>query len=304
MNRPGRVAGIDLGGTNTSVALVDGSLTVLRRSDFATPSDPGEAYRRIRKEFKWLNIPEGVPAAVSLCGLLAPGGRQLISAPNLGWADIDLTEMFGWIKGGFIAVNDGTAAAWARYRSKNHASPSGLLSVTLGTGVGGGLVIDGNLILGAAELGHIKLDPEGPLCGCGRKGCLEAYIGGSFIPDRAREWFSLEIESASHLYALAKSGNAKALECWKKIGFLAGYAFAGVVNLIGVEEVSIGGQIAASAGRFFMDTLGSTLRENLLSPSRQKVEINVSEYGQDMSLIGAASVILAPPGNITPPEGR
>ena len=298
MNRPVEKAlGVDIGGTKTAVAVVDRSLKIFHSVEFSTPGDPAEASGRIKDEVRKLDPAGDLPVGIALCGLLSRDGTKLLMAPNLKWKNILIEDMFGWIKSPYTAVNDGTAAAWACYVSESGSGVSNLLSVTMGTGVGGGIIIGGSLLFGAGELGHVKLDPEGPPCGCGSRGCLETFIGGSYIPSRASDWCGLSVKTADEMFEMACGGDGKSLECWRRIGALAGYALSGVVNLNGIEEISLGGTIATSAGRFFLDTLKGTLTENLMVPESQRVNVHISRWKQNMSLAGAGAVVIEPPAN-------
>ncbi|NLB34314.1 MAG: ROK family protein [Elusimicrobia bacterium] len=288
---------VDIGGTKTSVVLMDSDFKTYSQVDFPTPRDYEDASEKIRKTVENLDPKGNLPIGIALCGLLSRDNKELLLAPNLSWKNLSLKELFHWIDGDFKVVNDGTAAAWASYilgGKKDYR----LLSVTFGTGVGGGLVMYGNLILGAGELGHIKLDPQGAACGCGSRGCLETFAGGRHLPSRALEWEGLNVETACELGKLANDGSEAALRCFKKMGSIAGYALAGVVNLNGIGTISIGGGLANASGHFFMDSLKESLKENLMVPDKQNPTIHFSQSKRNMSLMGAGAVVINPPPNL------
>ncbi len=293
-----KAIGIDIGGTITSVAIVDENFEISSNIDFPTPRNPEEAAGKIIESVNRIDPEKSYPCGIAVCGLISQDGRILYSAPNLKWKNIELEKLFSGLDRQFAAVNDGSSAAWGCYIAEGNSETENLLSITMGTGVGGGIVLNGNLIFGAAEIGHIKMDPDGPVCGCGKKGCLETYIGGIHIPARAREWEGLEVDTTQQLFELAEAGNRKAVKCWERIGFIAGYILAGVVNLNGSHKILLGGTVASYAGVFFIDTLRKTLIENLLAPEYQHCEIEISKWKNDISLLGAAALLLKRPLNM------
>ncbi|GEM_PF-1437491 len=292
-----KVIGVDIGGTNTSLALVNEKYELSRRMEFPTPGSPEETAGILRDKIQEIDPDKELPCGIAVCGLISPDGRRLCLAPNLGWKDIYFKEVFKNLKRSFAIVNDGNSAAWGCYVAGEGRNNSRLLSMTLGTGVGGGVVLDGNLLFGAGELGHIKLEADGPQCGCGKRGCLESYIGGRFIPSRAKEWAGLEVKTARELFELSEKGSKKAVECWKKVGYIAGYALSGVVNLNGIEKIVLGGAITSYEGKYFLSVLKNSFRENLMVEDCQSCEIVISKWKKDMSLVGAAAVLLSPPKN-------
>jgi len=290
-----KVLAVDIGGTKTVVALVDSELNILESTEFETLKDRKAAVDAIKKAADEFDPEKELPLGIVICGLLSIDGRTLFLAPNLGWKETPFDELFAALNRKYVVANDGTAAAWASYTTEAAPDVEHMLSVTLGTGVGGGLVINGSLLFGAGELGHVKVQLEnGPLCRCGKKGCLEAMIGGKHIPARAREWFGLEVKSAEELFTLARGGSGAAADCWKKIGGILGFALSNVVNLNGVQEISIGGTIAG-ASDFFLDETVKCLRENVMIAEYQNCNVYISKWRNNMSLIGASSLVLNSP---------
>ncbi len=293
-----KVIGIDIGGTMTSIAVMDDNFGISSKIDFPTPREPEGLVEKTIEVVNKIDPNKELSCGMAICGLLSHDGKKLYFAPNLNWENLDLQDLFKGLNREFTAVNDGSAAAWGCYISEGIEKSTNLLSITMGTGVGGGIVINGSLLFSAAEIGHIKLDQNGPLCGCGSKGCLEAYIGGRHIPARTREWTGLDVSSAEKLFNLAKQGEKKAIESWKQIGFIAGYALSGVVNLNGIQKIVLGGTVASYAGRFFLETMKKTLKENLMAMRYQDCEIIISNWKKDMSLLGAAAIMLVHPVNM------
>ncbi len=288
-----KVLAVDMGATGTAVGLIEENLQIKHKSDFPTEGSPREIIEKIKDRLDRIDPRRKMAAGISLCGLLSPDGSKLLRAPNLSWEDISLAELFKPLGRSFRVLNDGSAAAWASYNIEKEPSTTRLISMTLGTGVGGGIIADGRILKGAAELGHVKTDPRGALCGCGSRGCLETVAGGAFIPDRAAEWENLNVKSPRELFNLASGGNKKALAVWDKIGFLLGYYLGGVVNMTGAQEIIIGGNIAR-ASRFFMGSLEKELKKSVMASEHKKCLVKISGFKNNMSLVGAGALFLIP----------
>ncbi len=290
-----KVIAVDIGGTESIVAVIDTDYKIHDRVKFETSHEFNIVVERIRTEIEKFDPERKLSVGIAICGLLSLDGKRLLIAPNLGWRNLNIHESFGWLERDFIVVNDGTAAAWASYITEIPGNIKNLLAITLGTGVGGGIVSNDSLLIGAGELGHIKVDINGPLCNCGKQGCLETFVGGKHIPDRAREWYELNIKSPKELFELAEGGNLKALNCWKKIGNILGYALSSVVNLNGTQVITIGGKISRTQ-KYFLKELKSSLNNNLMVGEFQNCEVFISKWKHNFSLIGAASSIIKSPG--------
>ncbi|MFH1414730.1 MAG: ROK family protein [Elusimicrobiota bacterium] len=292
-----RVIAVDIGGTGSTVAVIDDGFNIIDKIKFDTSRNYNEVLENIENAVNKFDPEKKLKIGIAICGLLSHDGETLLVAPNLGWKRINMRESFGRLARKFIVVNDGTAAGWVSYLTETPENINRVLSVTLGTGVGGGIVVNGELLIGAGELGHLKIDPDGPVCGCGRKGCIEAFVGGRNIPKNVKEWFGLEVDSPKALFLLAEKGDKKAIECWNKIGYLLGYALSGVVNLNGIEVITIGGKISR-ASKYYMKEVEKTLKENLVIPEFQKCDIVISKWENNVSLMGAAAVVIKPPKNL------
>lgn len=289
-----KVLAVDIGGTKTIIAVVDTEYHIIQSREFKTDQDIDKTIKEISAIINEFDKEKVLKAGIAICGLLSFDRKKLLIAPNVGWHDIDLYEKFDILERDIEILNDGTAAAWGSYVTEKPDNISRLLSVTLGTGVGGGIVIDNKIITGAGEIGHMKIDLAGPECGCGKNGCLESFIGGKRIPERVKEWFGLNISSPKELQELAESGNKKALMSWEKIGNILGNALSSLVNINGIELVRIGGSVS-EAGKYFLKDVQISLDANLMAPNMQKCTVLISKWRNNFSLIGAASIILDPP---------
>ncbi len=187
--------GVDLGGTDCKVAVVDAAGRVLARDSFATPDEPERAARTIGETCR--RLAGVVGRDVSRLGMGAPGPLRLedgvvVHAPNLGWREVPLRALVAEETGGSVVLdNDANAAAFGEAWVGAGQTARVLLVVTLGTGVGGGVVVDGRVFHGArglaGELGHQIVVPGGRRCACGSRGCVEAYFSARSLVAQARE---------------------------------------------------------------------------------------------------------------------
>ena len=189
--------GIDIGGTNTKLVVVNKAGKALAHERFKTEADKGPAsfIKRLGAAVDGLRRDYGrqlVSVGIGAAGDVDPERGVLRFAPNLGWRNVKLTAPLEKLTGLPCAMeNDANMAAWGAYEIELKRKLDDVLTLTLGTGIGSGMVIDGKLYHGssgcAGEAGHMKIVPDGRLCGCGGKGCLEAYCGSGAIMRRARE---------------------------------------------------------------------------------------------------------------------
>jgi glucokinase len=234
-----------------------------------------------------------VENAVSAIGIGTPGpadaaGRIARVAINLkNWQNVPLAD---WLeaKTGLptILANDANCAglgeAWlgAGRHFKN------LILLTLGTGVGGAVILDGKLFTGhrgaAGELGLIAINPDGPECNSGNRGSLEQYVSVQAI---RRETGLEPLELAN----LAKSGDAKALEFWQKYGRYLGIGLASIIYILTPEAIIIGGGISAGA-EFFLPQVREEIERRVLPSSREDLQLLVAELGNQAGMVGAAKL--------------
>jgi glucokinase len=200
--------------------------------------------------------------------------------------------------------NDVNMMALAELRHGAARGARNVCCITVGTGIGGGLIIEGALYRGramsAGELGHIQVEPEGIPCGCGNRGCLERYVGRDGLLRLARlamkgkqgslrRWEPLTPIS---LAEAARTGHPVAREVWERAGRYLGLALVGVVNLLNPDIIVIGGGIAR-AGRLLLDPARRIVRERALRIAARHVRVVRSTLGADAGIIGAASEVLA-----------
>lgn len=285
--------GVDLGGSNLRLALVDREGRVLARSAQPTLASEGldsllsrllSALRGLKEEA----TKEG--ASVSAVGLGLPGlvcrdgvVRSSVNVPCLDGVDL-AREVSGALGTPVAALNDANAGALGEMRYGAGRSYASLIMVTVGTGIGAGLVLDGKLWTGAdgaaGEFGHIPVEPEGRPCGCGSRGCLEQYASARALSGGSGD--------AALVAGRARQGDAEALALFAEAGRYLGIAAAGVVNLLNLDAVILGGGVTES-----FDLLAPSLRRELISRTFPvpggRVRIEKGELGKDAGVLGAAA---------------
>ncbi len=168
-----------------------------------------------------------------------------------------------------------------------------LVCVTLGTGIGGGIIIDGKLYRGgsmaAGEIGHMPINEIGPKCNCGGLACLERYIGNRYILDRTKKAFggNIKLETVTDL---AKKGNKKAIKIWTDVAKKLGVALAGVVNLLNPDRIVIGGGIS-NAGGLILTPLKKEIKMRAMKGQAAHVKIVLAKLRGDAGIIGSSLLV-------------
>ena len=302
--------GIDIGGSFIKIGLVRGARIIQRRtlptSPFATPTALlGELERQVRT----LRPPDRRPVAgvgVGVPGLVRYPEGVVFSCANLpDWREVPLQRLLQRRLRLAVKVdNDVNAMTLAEWTVGAGRGVKNLVCITLGTGVGGGLVVDGRLLRGwkgsAGEIGHWPMGERGPRCSCGETACLERSLGNreilrwvrsrlargvrSRIPGLIdRQWDRLQPEVIDRACRL---GDPLAIETWRRVGEKMGLALAGIVNLLNPERIVVGGGIA-KAGRWLFTPMRQVVRERAMRDVA-KVSIVPAQLGSAAGLIGAA----------------
>jgi glucokinase len=284
--------GIDLGGTNTKIGLCDargvvkGSFSVLTSPE----RGPQDTVRRIGDAAENLMKSAGRAEA---CGSGVPGPldlqrRTLFRANNLpGWSKVPYPEMLGNRLGiPTFMENDANCAAWGEYIAGAGRDTGSLVLYTLGTGIGGGLVIGGDLWIGASgaagELGHMTIDPHGPPCPCGQVGCVEQYASANAVAKRYGRG------SAKECFDAAKRGEKDALATvdWAADGLATG--LANMIHVLHPDIIVLAGGMAL-AGDFLLDKVRDGVKKRVFPPFLEKIRIEASQVpGDDAGWLGAA----------------
>ena len=305
--------GVDLGGTNIAVGLVDvdGKRILAKKSTPTNAPRPcTEISKDIAKLCEALCLDEGIKMQdLSWIGIATPGvvkDSTVIGAVNLGWTNEPFGKILNEITGvSTYVANDANAAAFAEAVWGVGEGEDSLVAITLGTGVGGGIVLDGKIIEGingfAAELGHIVIDAGGRSCGCGKRGCFESYCSASAIIKEAKRMMSLCPNSK--MWELC-GGNADNMN--GKIPFdayragdyaatvvvkdFANYLAIGVANMVNIFQpavVCIGGGISHE-GDALIELLNDNVTANTFGTADSRTKLKIAKFKNDAGIIGAA----------------
>ena len=302
------VIAFDLGGTNLRMAAVDADGSLLYRTKRETPraGNVAEILKTIVdaalecqsncREFETKALAAAVPATVSV-------ERGLIlKAPNLpALNNLKITAALeSELNLKTVLENDANAAALGENWLGASRGIKNSILATLGTGVGGGIVIDGKILRGidgtAGEIGHIPVEPRGAKCGCGSVGCVEQYASAGAIArifNELKEQFPASIlqnktpQTAAEIYAAGKAGDELALEVFRLAGFYLGVALSGLVNVLNPEIIVIGGGVAAGWDLLVPHT-EAEIRQRAYPEPAARAKIARAELGDDAGILGAA----------------
>ncbi len=308
--------GVDVGGTNVKVALVDKSGSIVYSDTVPTRAEMGYEYtisniikaiQNLMKESKVdKSLIEGI--GFGFPGQIDCDNGIVRLAPNIpGWVNIPIADIVSNEFSIPVKVdNDVRCAALAELNFGAGRGAQNLICITVGTGIGSGLIINGKLVRGASnaagELGHIKLQmKDGPICGCGDTGCLEAFASGPGIVALAEEYIkggkSTKFRELANpditpyiVAEAAKQGDVVAKKIFEIIGEYIGIGLASVVNLLNPEKVVIGGGVA-DAGDLLFNPVIETLKKRTMPIQRDAVQVVHAELGNTAGVIGASLLI-------------
>jgi glucokinase len=310
--------GIDIGGTKVAGGLVDvdGNITHRARRDTPhrskSPSVVEDTIVEVVAELMQI-VGAGSVAAVGIgaAGFVAADRATVVFAPHLSWRHEPLREALQKRVAVPIFVdNDANAAAWAEWKFGAAQGESHLMMITLGTGIGGGILIDGQVQRGrfgiAGEFGHMQVVPGGHRCECGNRGCWEQYASGNALVREARSLFSANSPLASDLFdrvegipanltgplitAAARDGDPTACELLAEIGNWLGVGIANLAAAFDPGTFVIGGGLSA-AGDLLLSSARETFKRQLTGRGyRPEARIVVAALGNDAGLIGAADL--------------
>ena len=290
-----RHLGLDLGGTNIKVVVVEhdaGEWRVLDRDQVPTPAakGPDRVVARLAEvgAEAMARSPGVESVGIGVPGLYDPAAGTTRFLVNIAgaWAGHPVAGPVGDALGVPAAlINDARAFGLAELRLGAGRGLQAMIGLTLGTGVGGVIAIDGRVYQGrdgtGGELGHQTLDPDGPTCNCGNRGCLEAYTRA----DRIAE--ACAAASVEEAIERARTGDAAAVAGLERVGRYLGVGIANMITAVTPERVVLGGGVAASAD-LLLDTIRDEVRRHVFTTSLEGVEIVTSELGTWAGAIGAA----------------
>ncbi|HET7349705.1 MAG TPA: ROK family glucokinase [Marmoricola sp.] len=305
--------GVDVGGTKIAAGLVDqdGNLVNRERTD-SPATNPAEIVRTIDELVDRVSGDREVEAVgVCAAGFVDRDRSTILFAPNLAWRDEPLKEhLQAVIDLPVVVENDANAAAWGEFTFGAGADVENLLMLTLGTGVGGGIVMDGRVLRGGfglgAEVGHIRMVPNGVRCGCGNLGCLESYGSGSALERMAREQAAEDPAAARELIEraggsaaditgqmvteLAQEGDAFSRARLAEVGSWVGQGMATLAAVLDPTVVVIGGGVA-EAGDLLLDPIRDAFASHVTGRThRPMLEVRQAQLGNAGGLIGVADL--------------
>lgn len=308
------VVGIDIGGTNTVFGIVDARGTIISSGAVKTQAyDKVEDYvDEVCKNLLPLIEAQGGIDKIKGIGIGAPNGNYYSGtiefAPNLPWKGvIPLASLFEERLGIPTALtNDANAAAVGEMTYGAARGMKDFIMITLGTGVGSGIVINGQVVYGhdgfAGELGHVIVRREGRMCGCGRKGCLEAYCSATGVARTARELLAARTDTSilrnipaesitsKDVYEAAVQGDELAKEIFNTTGTLLGEALADFIAFSSPEAIVLFGGLAKS-GDYIMKPIEKAMNGNVLEIFKNKAKLLVSELkDSDAAVLGASAL--------------
>ncbi|MFW6308690.1 MAG: ROK family protein [bacterium] len=310
--------GVDLGGTKILTALADKEGQVLARSNIPTQAAEGQEViiGNIKKTIDTVLEESGITKdKIAKIGIGSPGPLNskegiIYETANLPWKNVPLVDIMEEQTGRPVSLeNDANAAALGEKWFGAGKDVEHMIYVTVSTGIGGGIIIDKRILQGAdgagGEIGHMVIKPEGPVCGCGKRGCLEALASGTAIARIGKESYH---EDKSTLIAemagddpekidailvaqAAKKGDPTAQKIYEQAGYYLGMGLANLINIFNTEKIVFGGGVMKDR-ELLNEPMMDSLQKNTLPTSLDKVELTNSELKSDTGVMGALAVAM------------
>jgi glucokinase len=310
-----------VGGTKLATVLATRDGEILHKVRLPTEAARGPAFGTARLvSMLYQNLDEGGVDLADIIGIGVACGSPMdaergiiLGPPNLqSWNPVPIVEILRAEFGLYAQLeNDANAGALAEWLFGAGRGKRDVVYMTMGTGIGGGLILDGRLYRGAngnaGEVGHMRVVRQGgPLCGCGKRGCLEAFCSGPAIARRAQEALrrrsyddsaivslagSLDAVTAEHLFAAARQGDELALNLVDETAHYLGVGLANIIQALNPEVIVLG-TIATEQGDFFLDRVRRVVREETWPLMSQVCEILPSPLGERVGDLAAISIIL------------
>lgn len=306
--------GIDVGGTKVLGGVVDEAGKVLTTARKDTPRQGGSALTQtiadVAKEL--LEQHSVTSVGVSAAGFVSSDRKTMLATPNIAdWNGVDLDNQLTTLIGLPVVIeNDANAAAWGEAKFGAGKNQDHMMMLTVGTGIGGGIVVNGALYRGAfgiaAEFGHMRVVPEGHICGCGARGCFEQYASGNALLRHAREAINASPEVARNLLSrgdgtvagltgqaiteAARDGDPVALAAFNTTGQWLGAGIASLAVLLDPACVVIGGGVI-DAGEILLKPTRESLERNMPFAGKHPYpQIIAAQLGNEAGLVGAADL--------------
>ena len=307
--------GVDLGGTNIKLGIVSNTGKLIKKISIRTEAEngPKKVIENITNGIKELTAKsdykiDGI--GIGCPGVVTPDKGIVEDPPNLpGWKKVNIAKVISQKFNKRVFVdNDANTAAIGELTFGSGKKYKSFIMITLGTGVGGGIVIDKKIYHGdfgaAGEIGHISIDFKGPKCNCGSFGCIEAYAGNQYLRNRVRhqlkkhpkskmwELINNDLSNASprNVQLAAEMGDAFAKSVIEELGVHLGSAFASLCNVLDISVFIIGGGIAGF-GKPLFDSIKNTISRRVMSPIRPRVKVLPAKLKNDAGIKGASALV-------------
>jgi glucokinase len=308
----GLTIGVDIGGTKIAAGVVDEEGSILETVKVPTPPSPEGVVDAIVDAVRQVSTGHTIEAVgIGAAGYVDDKRATVLFAPNINWRHEALKDKVEQRIGLPVVVeNDANAAAWGEYRFGAGQGHSDVICITLGTGLGGGIIIGNKLRRGrfgvAAEFGHIRVVPDGLLCGCGSQGCWEQYASGRALLRYAKQRANATPENAQtllalgdgtvdgiegrHISAAARQGDPVAVDSFRELARWAGSGLADLASLFDPSAFIVGGGVS-DEGELVLDPIRKSFRRWLIGGDwRPHAQVLAAQLGGKAGLVGAADL--------------
>ena len=310
----GYTVGIDIGGTKVLGGVVDETGALIKRARRDTPAEGGVALTQAIADvaLELMKDSEIESVGVSVAAFISADRKTILATPNIkDWNGVNLDyELTSRIGLPVVIENDANSAAWGEFKFGAGRGKENILMLTVGTGIGGGIVVNSNLLRGsfgiAAEIGHLRIVPNGLLCGCGAYGCFEQYGSGTALlrhareaiqahPDRASNILkrgdgSIEGVNGSAITAAARDGDELALSIFEITGDYIGAGIASLAVILDPEAVVIGGGVI-DAGDILLNPIRTGMEKYMpFAGKHPHPQIVAAQLGNEAGLVGVADL--------------
>jgi glucokinase len=315
-DREALALGIDLGGTKILTAVIGAQGKIVSRDQSVTPAEKGQdavihsILESVNRALHQAGIDPSdlIAVGVGAPGLSNPETGILFTSPNLpGWRDVPLREIVEKrLNKKTFLINDANAAALGEFNFGAGKGARHFIYITVSTGIGGGIIIDGNIYSGssgtAGEIGHMTIDNEGPLCNCGNRGCWEALASGKALADEAIRQIqggartsilgyaghAIEKVTAEVIHRSAEEGDELANRLIARTGYYVGVGLANLINIFNPELIVIGGGLANMGERLLKPAFKEAEKRSF-KESYRAVRFAPAALGKNSGVLGAAA---------------
>lgn len=304
--------GVDLGGTNLRVATLDGAkILEQHKEQVGEPRDPQTIVDKLASLAEKLAPSGNATLGIGLAAMLCDRRGTVANSPHLRWRDVPFGELLKKRLGARFSLgiyNDVNAIVWGELAFGAARTYDDVLGVFVGTGIGGGLVVNGALVEGATntagEIGHVKVrwDDTAAPCACGQRGCVEAYVGGSYVQKRITDELaagatssavalagSIDAVNAGHVDQAAGEGDPWALALWEELAPLLAVTLGNTLAVLNSSRLVLGGGLLGRAPTLY-ELVVSTLPIVTPVASMAPLSIALAELGDDAGIIGSADL--------------